>query len=955
MITPDQAQEEALFEEWMSDKLTLLKQNKILRQSQQSEVITIPVVVHIIHNGESLGSGRNIPDGQIISQIDVLNEDYRRTNADASNTPTVFQSVAADTEIQFALAQRDPEGLPTNGIVRVNGAQASWLVGENYALKNLSYWPAEDYLNIWVTDLGDNYLGYAQFPDSGLSGLENSSINRETDGVVIDYMAFGSIEKFPSASLDSKYNLGRSTTHEVGHYLGLRHIWGDIGGCSGTDYVDDTPTQESSTTTCPESENRTSCSSQDMFQNYMDYTDDACMNIFTEGQKGRIQVVMDNSPRRASLKSSKGNIAPVTVSNNLGVRQIYSPKVADCADNVIPTIEIRNYGNNSVTSAQIQLLVNGSPIETISYSGSLAPLAATDIEFSTYTYPSSGAYNFTFDIIEVNNGTDQDDSNNSADRLVTVPEEVDYPINITFDNFPTNWSIENPDGFITWNITTAPKETSNNKALGVNFSIYENGEHDIFKSGMIDLTDVKVAVLQFDVAYESYFSALKEGLLVTVNPYCGDAIDNSDTLFYETGVDLSTTKRSSSFFVPADEDDWETIVLDMEQYIGQKVSIAFVGINGYGNNLYLDNIQFETKEKTDAAITKIISPSVASCTVSDSLRFVVTNKGTKAIGSMQINISFDGVSQTLQWQKDPADSLKAGEQETISLALPNYSEGEHSLEIALINPNLSIDHNPDNNLASLNLFVNSNSQEIPIKENFEDFYNSSLWLISNPDNSITWDTVTLDYSTALRLKTSEYDDNGEQDLLISPVLDFGSYNTAILSFDVASASNENSLSILASYDCGENYDYVIYNSDDITSGNFSGVPAATDWKTIDMNLFSFLGTDQTRLAFVATNNEGSDLFIDNINIYVTEQYLKAKNPYPNPNSGLLHIPFNLDSKETVEIVFYNTSGKILAETSYPNTLNQTYSYDMSHLPSGIYLLKMKGESFTEVKRIMVNH
>ena len=224
--------------------------------------------------------------------MDVLNEDFRRMNADASNTPAIFQSVASDIEIEFVLAQRDPEGLATNGITRTDCQRSTWFLADNYTLKTLSNWPSADYLNIWVAALGDGFLGYAQFPVSNIGGLETASNSAITDGIVVDYQAFGSVDKYPPADLDSRYNLGRTTTHEVGHYLGLRHIWGD-GGCGADDFCADTPrasTDHGGLSDCGFPGPNT-CSSDDMFQNYMDFTNDVCMNLFTEDQKTRIRTV----------------------------------------------------------------------------------------------------------------------------------------------------------------------------------------------------------------------------------------------------------------------------------------------------------------------------------------------------------------------------------------------------------------------------------------------------------------------------------------------------------------------------------------------------------------------------------------------------------------------------------------------------------------------------------------
>ena len=254
-------------------------------------VITIPVVVHVVYRTSS----QNIPDSRIFSQIAVLNEDFRRTNANASSTPSGFLSVAADTEIEFCLAVRDPFGQAHSGITRTSTTTNSFSTNNNIkytATGGIDAWPASDYLNIWVGPLGSSLLGYAQFPGSGGSA---------TDGVVILHSAFG------RNSPISFYNLGRTTTHEVGHWLNLRHIWGD--NTCGSDLVGDTPTAQSSNFSCPSFPQLNTCSGGDptngeMFMNYMDYTDDACMNLFTVGQGGRMQGSINSL--RASLLNSKG-------------------------------------------------------------------------------------------------------------------------------------------------------------------------------------------------------------------------------------------------------------------------------------------------------------------------------------------------------------------------------------------------------------------------------------------------------------------------------------------------------------------------------------------------------------------------------------------------------------------------------------------------------------------------
>jgi len=237
------------------------------------EIITIPVVVHVVYNSGS----QNISDAQIKSQIEVLNQDYRRLNPDSVNTPEVFRPVAADCGINFKLANVDPSGNPSSGIVRKHTNIQSF--GLNDDVKSSATggddpWDAEEYLNIWVTSLSSGVLGYSSIPGAA----------RDKDGVVIHYAVFGT-----TGSLQAPFNKGRTTTHEIGHWLNLIHTWGDA-SC-GDDLVADTPPQQGPTRGCPDGI-KVTCGNGpngDMYMNYMDFTNDACLNIFTKGQRDRIR------------------------------------------------------------------------------------------------------------------------------------------------------------------------------------------------------------------------------------------------------------------------------------------------------------------------------------------------------------------------------------------------------------------------------------------------------------------------------------------------------------------------------------------------------------------------------------------------------------------------------------------------------------------------------------------
>ena len=263
-------------------------------------VVTIPVVVHVVYNT----TAENISDAQIQSQITVLNQDFRKLNADAANTPSAFAGLAGDANIQFCLASVDPNGNATNGILRVPTSSTSF--GTNNTVKSSTSggsnpWNTGKYLNLWVCDISGSILGYAQFPGGSAS----------TDGVVCDYQYFGT-----NGTATAPFNKGRTATHEVGHWLNLYHIWGDDGtGCTGSDLVTDTPNAGGPNYGCPAFPTVT-CSNGpngDMHMNYMDYTDDACMYMFSNGQIARMQALFATGGSRNGLLTSNGCGTPTPV------------------------------------------------------------------------------------------------------------------------------------------------------------------------------------------------------------------------------------------------------------------------------------------------------------------------------------------------------------------------------------------------------------------------------------------------------------------------------------------------------------------------------------------------------------------------------------------------------------------------------------------------------------------
>ena len=385
---PKMAQRMALIEKQTEMHLRQVQANP----AEHSQlVVTIPVVFHILYNT----AAENISEAQVMSQMDILNEDFRRLNADQDNE----WSQAADTQIEFCLASQDPNGNPTDGILRVPTNLTSF--GTNDAMKFTSQggsdaWPASDYMNFWVCDLGSSLLGYAQFPGGPAS----------TDGIVCNYTATGN-----TGTASAPFDLGRTATHEVGHYLNLRHIWGD-GGCGASDFVDDTPDSDGPNYGC--ALGSVACGTTDMVQNYMDYSDDACMNLFTQGQSDRMNALFAPGGARASLVSSPGCTPAVPdFALDAQAQSVIAPAAGVCATSVTPVLRVRNNGEQTLTSLDVSYSLDGTEIGTLTWTGALAYAESEDVTLSEIA-PAEGNHTFSFTVSNPNGGMDENATNDTA-------------------------------------------------------------------------------------------------------------------------------------------------------------------------------------------------------------------------------------------------------------------------------------------------------------------------------------------------------------------------------------------------------------------------------------------------------------------------------------------------------------------------------------------------------------
>ncbi len=352
------------------------------QKSQKNAVAyTIPIVFHIVHGGTAVGAGINLSQAQINDQLNILNNDFKSAGLNSTLCPSYFLPVKADVEITFCLATKNPTGgiLAEPGIDRRAYTSITGLAapGSGYSqttcdgtIKPQTIWDPIRYCNVWVTALSGGILGYATFPSGTSITCITGNGTSTTDGVVNGYQYIGSIG---TASLAGPYNRGRTLAHELGHWLGLRHINGD-GNCTASDCVSDTPPVEGLHSGCPSSASpyhTTNCAGNtpngEMFMNFMDYTDDACMYMFTAGQKARMQQCMVQGTYRMNLSASAATLCVMTAT---APSANFSTASTACVGSAITT-------TNNTT---------GTPAPT--YSWSAAPTSVTFSPNSTNVTPS---------------------------------------------------------------------------------------------------------------------------------------------------------------------------------------------------------------------------------------------------------------------------------------------------------------------------------------------------------------------------------------------------------------------------------------------------------------------------------------------------------------------------------------------------------------------------------------
>lgn len=872
-------------------------------------LVSIPVVVHIVLPNPFL-----VTDADVQEQIDRLNQDFAGLNADSTNGAG-FYNVRGHSQIRFCLARRTPAGQLTTGIERRVSGTGSDASATNDPIKRtvlggLDAWNTADYLNLWVGSdaTGQGILGYADNIGTG---------NNLDDGVFLNYQSFGS----SSCYTMSQYNRGRTGTHEIGHYLGLYHIWGDDnGGCNGDDFaqlpastnctlpnglfnpagsgngagdIGDTPNQGDATTSCPNGSVTDDCAATapgKMYQNHMDYTQDACLSMFTQKQVARMEWLLDNC--RTGLKNSLGcqppadavllDVAPFSSVNPggfelVGCQTVYYTDTMSCPASLTPKFRVVNNGLSPITSLTAGYSYDNGTAVTQAVSVNLPQGGSVVVSFAPIPV-TIGTHSLRFFTSAPNGSTDQVTANDSYTQNFAVMAPTAPPLIEGLETtLPlSTWTVDNPDFDFTWHRTMPGRNGSAGKLSIDNYHLDGTANRDDFRSTAITVDPAAAYNLTFDVAHKNYPDPqYADSLSVLVSSDCGQTFTR---VFIKGGTQLATAGTSEDdYSMPADT-DWrtESVSLNGSLLSSGKIVIVFRNRSGYGNWVHLDNINLVKVGARDLQLTGILSPGSTACSGTIAPSVTLENVGLEAVTSFSVGYRIDNGPVV---QKSFTQTIDTGATVTVTLPQSTTQAGMHSITAFSFNP-VTTSGTGDTRLANDTLrksFTVTRLAGTPLVEDFETTFPSTGWTVSNPDNDVTWVRTAPGKASRYSVFFDNYNNNvqGETDDLRTPFIDVAGADSVLIRFDVAhknytDAPGDN-LSVLLTTDCANSFTSVYSKTGAAlaTAGSTTNEysPGANDWRTESLALNAqALASGSVGLIFRNTNGFGNNVYLDNLQV-----------------------------------------------------------------------------------------
>ena len=926
---------------------------------------TIPIVIHVVG---SAAMQAKVTDAVLRSQIDVLNEDFNAKNADSTRIPAAFKPLFGNMGITFLLAGTDPDGSLTTGIERrtnaidFEGGTANQ--AKRTAQGGMDAWDPTKYLNLWVVEFSDDILGISVFPgDPDPLYLH---------GFVCDYRAFGRGATY----LFGDFNQGRTTTHELGHFLNLRHIWGDANNCTATDFPgaplgqDDTPNQFTATFGNPDDPGTGTvlidqCSVASpgiMYQNYMDYSNDIALVMFTKGQMERMQTALTLSPDRSPVLQSLTYQPGGVFVRNVSAKAIPFPSGNTvCRNNAIaPRVTIKNASTALLTSVTVNARVNSGPITSNTITVNVAVGTEATITLPPITATVAGVNTLTIFFSMPNGAADQFPANDTIRSTFTATDALVVPLTERFDNVnasfpPTSWSIYNPNGDFTWMQGTPGKNSAGSLFID-NFNEEALDAIDEFISHPVSLAPTDSLIISFDLAHKNYPDPdFYDSLTVLISTDCGGTFV---PVYHKWGAALATAGEFDEDYTSPAATDWRTerIILPPAMTASGRVIVSIRNTSRFGNNIFIDNLSISSKAPItsfrDLTLSQITSPLAIVCDASITPGVKVTNTGLDVITSFKVGYKIGTTTEIQTFTQ----TINPGSSATLALKPSATTIGATTITIFIADPVSSTGTGDQlkTNDTLTKIFSVPGTATAPLAQGFETSFLPTGWAINNPDGGETWKRGIGNRSTGSAfINTFNYTDGGQLDELYSPAISYAAdVDSVKLAFDVAAAyatlSNLDTLTILATKDCGATFTTVYKKGGaelkTVAAQSPEFLPTSLQWRKETVDLSAFASQSPVMLVFRSTNHNGNNIFIDNVAL--TTRTLPAR----LKQTGLLISPTLTTGKFSIwhyrkpeslrSVTIYGAGGQVIWQKRFFGNADQYLTVDLSAQSAGVYFVHL---------------
>lgn len=919
----------------------LIRQKAVNRSmvplDQQPVSYQIPVVFHIL-----LPDPETITDSQILLQLEQLNTDFGGLNADSTKIPSAFKSLFGKSRIRFCLAVRNPANEPSTGINRkVYTGYSQPGVNDPVKKKNqggIDAWDPYRFLNIWITRINGNVLGYSFLP--GIPGLPEEEM-----GLVIT-------------------NIGRTATHEIGHFLGLQHIWGaneNISSCTDSDGIDDTPNQDQASFGNPVFPFTDACNPAApgiLFMNYMDYVDDASMVMFTNGQSSLMETVLLNASDRNPLLYSDGCTLATIYELDAQLKSLLSPldNSQTCTGLQQPKLLVRNIGETTLQTLEIHYKLDNEPFKTAYFNINLPSFSEQVLNFSAINL-TTGNHQLQFIVSTINDHIDSNPSNDTLMVDFSAIHPASLPLLEGFEsgNLPAGWFFET-SGKENWRITSLASNSGNNSLYFPNYEFNEMGKKADLLLRPVYTDHADSLVLHFSVATAVYSLTYQDTLEVLVSTDCGASYQS---IYKKWSSELAIAPQTDYQFIPAAA-QWKHEHLDLSAFRNmESIQLVFRNINQFGNNIYLDDISLEKIDfiKTDAALLQVLSPADRICSAIMEPQLLISNQGADTLKTVIINYKTDQEPvQEYHWQ----GSLARLEQEQVILPGISIKEGLHSFTAWISKANGATDGVASNDTLHT-YFARRTAIPLPHFEGFESaIFPPSNWdLFTKGNGNPSWSQSSLTgYSGNSSAVSSNYNSIVARNSdLYTPLVSYGKVDSVYLSFRMAASSynladSSRLFSILLTTDCGKNYQ-TIYSKSGLDLATSMAAPtgafqpnSASQWRKDSINLTTYLtGSGSFYLVFRDFNNQTNTVFLDDIKLYTKTlpDILKKEGLLISPTlfNRILTIQHYRIPQDLKQIRLFNSGGQLVYQHSYNGNAGTNIYLHLPDLSGGMYFIQLQ--------------